>query len=83
MQVFSEKLYAAKGNFFRITLFLFLLTESNFIRKLTQNLIKSAISVLKRSVEPASVNLKKQITVKRKYLNNKLKVTSKSVPFSV
>ena len=53
------------------------------MRKLTQNLIKRAISVLKRSVEPASVNLKKQITVKRKYLNNKLKVTSKSVPFSV
>ena len=52
------------------------------MRKLTQNLIKRAISVLERSVEPASVNLEKQIAVKHKYLNNKLKVTSKSVPFS-
>ena len=53
------------------------------MRKLTQNLINRAISVLKRSVETGSVDLKKQITGKRKYLNNKLKVTSKSVPFSV
>ena len=62
------------------------------MQKLTQNLIKRGdysdyfhllLSVLKRSVEPTSVNLKRQITVKRKNLNNILTVASKSVPFSV
>ena len=64
-------------------LFLFLLTESNLMLKLRQDLIKRAISVLKRPVDPASVNFRKQIAVKRKFLNNKLKVTSISVLVSV
>ena len=44
---------------------------------------KRTISVLKWSVEPASVNLKKQLAGKRKYSNDILKVASKSVPFWV